>query len=35
MQEARTVEQQLLQGQLDMLYVAPERLLMERMLDLL
>ena len=33
--EARAVEQQLLQGQLDMLYVAPERLLMERMLDLL
>jgi len=35
MQQARAVEQQLLQGQLDLLYVAPERLLMERMLDLL
>ena len=33
--EARAVEQQLLQGQLDMLYVAPERLLMPRMLELL
>ena len=33
--EAREVEQQLLQGKLDLLYVAPERLLMARMLDLL
>lgn len=34
-QEACTVEQQLLAGQLDILYVAPERLLTERMLTLL
>ena len=33
--EARAVEQQLLQGELDLLYVAPERLLMQRMLELL
>lgn len=32
---ARDVEQQLLNGDLDLLYVAPERLLMPRMLDLL
>ncbi|MEJ2405949.1 MAG: DNA helicase RecQ, partial [Candidatus Thiodiazotropha sp.] len=34
-QEANRVEQQLLAGQLDLLYVAPERLLTPRMLDLL
>ena len=34
-QEARDVEQQLLNGDLDLLYVAPERLLMPRMLELL
>ncbi len=34
-QEADRVEQQLLAGQLDLLYVAPERLLTPRMLDLL
>ena len=34
-QQARTVEQQLLQGKLDLLYVAPERLLTTSMLDLL
>ncbi|MCU7868958.1 MAG: DNA helicase RecQ [Candidatus Thiodiazotropha sp. (ex Lucinoma borealis)] len=33
--EANSVEQQLLQGELDLLYVAPERLLMPRMLNLL
>ncbi|HIL93872.1 MAG TPA: ATP-dependent DNA helicase RecQ, partial [Cycloclasticus sp.] len=33
--EARQVEQQLMQGELDMLYVAPERLLNEAMLSLL
>ncbi len=35
MQQAREVEQQLLQGELDLLYVAPERLMMARMLDLI
>ncbi|MBI5751550.1 MAG: DNA helicase RecQ [Hydrogenophilales bacterium] len=35
MQQAREVERQLLQGELDLLYVAPERLMMARMLDLL
>ena len=34
-QAARDVEQQLLNGDLDLLYVAPERLLMPRMLELL
>jgi ATP-dependent DNA helicase RecQ len=34
-QAAQQVEQQLLAGELDLLYVAPERLLMERMLNLL
>ena len=33
--EAQNIEQQLLDGQLDILYVAPERLLTERMLQLL
>lgn len=33
--QVNTVEQQLLAGQLDLLYVAPERLLMPRMLELL
>jgi len=33
--EARTVERQLLDGELDLLYVAPERLLTPRLLDLL
>lgn len=33
--EARAIEQQLLDGELDLLYVAPERLLMPHMLDLL
>jgi len=33
--EGRRVEQALLQGELDLLYVAPERLLMESMLELL
>lgn len=33
--QARDVEQKLLRGELDLLYVAPERLLMERMLELL
>jgi ATP-dependent DNA helicase RecQ len=33
--EARAVEQQLLRGELDLLYVAPERLVLERTLDLL
>ena len=33
--EARDVEQQLLRAELDLLYVAPERLLMPRMLELL
>ena len=32
---AREVERQLVQGELDLLYVAPERLMMARMLDLL
>ena len=32
---ARAVEQQLLRGELDLLYVAPERLMTERTLDLL
>ncbi len=32
---ARDIEQQLLDGELDLLYVAPERLLLERTLDLL
>jgi ATP-dependent DNA helicase RecQ len=31
---ARSVEEQLLRGELDLLYVAPERLMMERTLDL-
>ncbi|MEK6662340.1 MAG: DNA helicase RecQ [Pseudomonadota bacterium] len=35
MAQAREVEQQLLKGELDLLYVAPERLMMARMLDLL
>jgi len=35
MAQAREIEQQLLKGELDLLYVAPERLMMERMLDLL
>ncbi|MEZ5536747.1 MAG: DNA helicase RecQ [Thiolinea sp.] len=34
-QAVQQVEQQLLAGELDLLYVAPERLLMERMLSLL
>ncbi|MGB1255895.1 MAG: DEAD/DEAH box helicase, partial [Thiolinea sp.] len=34
-QSVQQVEQQLLSGNLDLLYVAPERLLMDRMLDLL
>lgn len=34
-QEAREVEQQFLQGELDLLYVAPERLLTDRCLDML
>jgi ATP-dependent DNA helicase RecQ len=33
--QARTIEQQLLKGELDLLYVAPERLMIERTLDLL
>ena len=33
--EAARVERQLMQGELDLIYVAPERLLTERMLDLL
>ena len=33
--EANDVEQQLLNGQLDLLYIAPERLMTERCLDLL
>jgi len=33
--ESRSVEQRLAQGQLDLLYVAPERLMMPRMLELL
>jgi ATP-dependent DNA helicase RecQ len=32
---ARAIEQQLLRGELDLLYIAPERLMMERTLDLL
>ncbi|HRO60678.1 MAG TPA: RecQ family ATP-dependent DNA helicase, partial [Burkholderiaceae bacterium] len=35
LREAREVERQLLAGSLDLLYVAPERLLTERCLDLL
>lgn len=34
-QEARTVEKRFLQGDLDLLYVAPERLLTDRCLDML
>ena len=34
-QEARDVENQLLNGELDLLYVAPERLMMERFLEFL
>src|SRR5699024_6057855 len=34
-QEARTVEKRFLQGDLDLLYVAPERLLTDRSLDML
>ena len=34
-EEVRSVEQRLAQGQLDLLYVAPERLMMPRMLKLL
>jgi ATP-dependent DNA helicase RecQ len=34
-QEARDVEDQLLRGELDLLYVAPERLMTERFLDFL
>jgi ATP-dependent DNA helicase RecQ len=33
--EARVIEQQLLDGELDLLYVAPERLLMPQMMELL
>ncbi|MEL0083435.1 MAG: RecQ family ATP-dependent DNA helicase, partial [Gammaproteobacteria bacterium] len=33
--EARQIEQQLVEGEIDLLYVAPERLLTERMLALL
>ena len=33
--QARAIETQLLRGELDMLYVAPERLMLERTLDLL
>ena len=32
---ARAIEQQLLRGELDLLYIAPERLMLERTLDLL
>ena len=32
---ARNIEQQLLRGELDLLYIAPERLMLERTLDLL
>ncbi len=32
--QARAIEQQLLKGELDLLYVAPERLMVERTLDL-
>ena len=35
MSEAREIEQQLLRGELDLLYVAPERLMLERTLELL
>jgi ATP-dependent DNA helicase RecQ len=35
MREARLVERRLVDGELDLLYVAPERLMTERMLDLL
>ncbi len=34
-EESRTISRQLLAGELDLLYLAPERLLMEGMLDLL
>jgi len=34
-QEARAIERELLDGSLDLLYVAPERLMTERHLDLL
>ena len=34
-ESARAIEQQLLRGDLDLLYVAPERLMLERTLDLL
>src|SRR3569623_2474799 len=34
-QTARGIEQQLLRGELDLLYIAPERLMLERSLDLL
>ena len=34
-QQARAIEQQLLRGELDLLYVAPERLLTDRFLELL
>src|SRR5574340_490457 len=34
-EEARAIEGQLLQGALDLLYVAPERLMLERTLELL
>src|SRR3569832_1725740 len=34
-QTARVIEQQLLRGELDLLYIAPERLMLERSLDLL
>lgn len=34
-ESARAIEQQLLHGELDLLYVAPERLMLERTLDLL
>ncbi len=33
--EARAIERQLLRGELDLLYVAPERLMLDRTLDLL
>ncbi len=35
MSEARDIEQQLLRGELDLLYIAPERLMLERTLELL
>ncbi len=34
-QEARSIEQQMVKGELDLVYVAPERLLNDRFLDLL